>query len=91
MLHSNQPAKPRRIDNTNMMLVEAAGYIAFTFVDGAIIVNLVVVVDAGGGCNTSGSSGCGDDGGGGDGNGGGDGDGGDDRDGGLWRLNLKRF
>ena len=31
----------------------------------AMIVNLVGVVDAGGGCNTCGSSGCGDDGGGG--------------------------
>ena len=30
----------------------------------AMIVNLVGVVDAGGGCNTCGSSGCGDDGGG---------------------------
>ena len=53
-----------------MKLVEAAGYIAFTFGGGAIIVNMVDVVDAGGGCNTCGSSGCGDDGGGGDGDGG---------------------
>ena len=80
---TNRFAKPRRIDNTDMKLVEAAGYIAFTFRDGAIIVNLVGVVDAGGGCNTCGSSGFGVDG------GGGDGDGGSDRDGGCGVVVIK--
>ena len=72
-----------------MKLVEAAGYIAFTFRDGAIIVNLVGVVDAGGGCNTCGSSGFGVDGGRVDGDGGGDGEGGSDRDGGCGVVVIK--